>query len=301
MEYKTYKMNYYRTFLLLLFFVIQVAPAQTEQDRREAEIINIQRDIVAKLTGHEPIKGKKKLSSRFTNAERKATADYLVNSLKDIGLKPVKENYNVQDKKGNQYNGNNVYAEIPATNGSDEWVLICAHYDTVEKSPGAVHNATGVAIAFYVAKKIAELDVRNKNFMVVFFDHWKSNMIGTRIFTKKLQTDGYNVHSMHRSDYMGWDNDEDRAIELLASSISLESLYRIESPVPVYKREVATPESRFFSNFGYETVTLTAELKNADNSPFVRQSEDKYTTVNFKYLASTTEITYNVMKALATE
>ncbi len=292
-------MKYYRTFLLLFLFVIQIASAQSEQDRLEAEIINVQRGIVAKLTGHEPIKGKKKLESRSSKSERKAAADFLFTSLKDIGLDAKKDSYNVQDKKGTQYAGTNIFAEIPATNGNDEWVIICAHYDTVENSPGAVHNATGVAIAFYVAKKIAELEARNKNFMIVFFDHWKSNMIGTRMFTKKLQKDGYNIHSMHRSDYMGWDNDEDRAIELLASNISLESLYRIESPVPVYKRTVATPESRFFSNFGYETVTLTAELKNADNSPFVRQSEDKYTTVNFKYLASTTDITYKVMKALA--
>ncbi len=301
MEYKTYKMNYYRTLLLVFFFIVQVAPAQTEQDRREAEIINIEKTIVAKLTGHEPIKGKKKLTSRSSKSERKAAADFLFNSLKETGLNADRHTYNVQDKKKNQYSGTNVFAEIPATNNSDEWVIICAHFDTVENSPGAVHNATGVAIAYYVAKEIAKLPTRNKNFMVVFFDHWKSNMIGTRMFTKKLQTDGYNVHSMHRADYMGWDNDEDRAIELLASNLSLESLYRIESPVPVYKRTVATPESRFFSNFGYDTVTLTAELRNADNSPFVRQSEDKYTTVNFKYLASTTEITYKVMRALATQ
>jgi len=299
---KTYKMNYYKTFLLLFLLITQMAPAQTEEERIEAEIINVERSIVAKLTGHEPIKGKKLLKSRASNAERKLVADFLTNELKDIGLKAEKHSYNVKNKKGEQFLGNNIYAEIPATNGSDEWVVICAHYDTVEKSPGAVHNATGVAIAFYVAKKIAELQERNKNFMVVFFDHWKSNMIGVRLFTKQiLQKQGYTVHSMHRADYMGWDNDEDRAIELLASNLSLESLYRIESPVPVYKRNVATPESRFFSNFGYETVTLTAELKNADNSPFVRQSEDKYTTVNFKYLASTTQITYKVMKALAAQ
>ena len=267
MEYKTYKMNYYRIFLLVFVFIFQLAPAQTEQDRIEAEIINVQRTIVAKLTGHEPIKGKKKLTSRFSASERKASADFLFNSLKEINLKPEKHAYNVKDKKGNQYTGTNIFAEIPATNGSDEYVIICAHYDTVENSPGAIHNATGIAIAYYVAKKLAELEERNKNFMIVFFDHWKSNMIGTRLFTKKLQTDGYNVHSMHRSDYMGWDNDEDRAVELLASNLSLESLYRIESPVPIYKRTVATPESRFFSNFGYDTVTLTAELKNADNSP----------------------------------
>lgn len=294
-------MNLYRIFLLVFVFAFQMAPAQTEQDRIEAEIINVQRTVVAKLTGHEPIKGKKKLKSRFTPSERKSSADFLFKSLKDLGLKAQKHPYNVKDKKGNLFNGTNIYAEIPATNGSNEFVVIVAHYDTDKSSPGAVHNATGVAIAFYVTKKIAELKERNKNFMVVFFDHWKSGMIGTRMFMKKIKTDGYNIHSMHRSDYMGWDNDEDRAIELLTSNLSLESRYRLESPVPIYKRNVATPESRFFANMGYDTVTLTAELRNADNSPFVRKSEDKYTTVNFKYLASTTSIVYKVMKSFAQE
>jgi Zn-dependent M28 family amino/carboxypeptidase len=276
-----------------------MAPAQTEQDRKEAEIINIQKEIVAKLTGHKPIKGKKKLKSRASNSERKVTADFLFNSLKDIGIKPEKHAYNVKDKNGNIFKGVNIYANIPSTNRSDEYVIIAAHYDTVEDSPGALHNATGIAIAYYAAMKIAELEERNRNFIVVFFDHWKSNMVGTRMFTKKIKDKKYKIHSMHRFDYIGWDNDEDRAIEMLASSLSLESLYRLESPVPIYKREVATPESRFFANFGFETVTLTAELKNADNSPYVRQSEDKYTTVNFKYLASTTDIVYGVMKSLA--
>ncbi|MDY8135806.1 M28 family metallopeptidase [Aquimarina sp. 2201CG5-10] len=298
---QTFKMRYYRVLLLLLFITPQLSIAQSEYDRKEAEIINVQKDVVAKLTGHLPIKGKKKLKSRSSNSERKITADYLFNSLKDVGLKAKKHSYNVQDKKGTQYNGVNIYAEIPATNDSDEYIVIGAHYDTVEDSPGAVHNATGVAIAFYVASKLAKLPERKRNFIVVFFDHWKSNMIGCRRFTKKLKDDKYNIHSMHRSDYMGWDNDEDRAIELLASNISLESVYRNESPVPIYKRTVATPESRFFANFGFETVTLTAELKNADNSPFVRQSMDKYTTVNFKYLASTTDIVFKVMQSLATE
>ncbi len=295
-------MNYYRTLLLVSVFAIQMAPAQTEaEDRIEAEIINVQRTIVAKLTGHEPIKGRKRLTSRTSTSERKITADFLFNTLKGAGFKAQRNNYNVKDKKGNQYTGVNIFAEIPATNGSNEYVVLAAHYDTVKDSPGAVHNATGIAIAYYVAQKIAKLRTRNKGFMIVFFDHWKSNMIGARMFTKKLKDEKYTIHSMHRSDYMGWDNDEDRAVELLASNISLESLYRIESPVPIYKRTVAVPESRFFANFGYETVTLTAELRNADNSPFVRQSADKYTTVNFKYLASTTTIVYNVMKSLASE
>ncbi len=285
--------------LLLFIFCIQISMAQSLDEAKEAEIINIQKDIVGKLTGHTPIKGKKKLSSRASASERRITADYLFNSLKEIGLNPKRNNYNVQDKKGTQYTGSNIYAEIPATNGSDEYIVLGAHYDTAKDSPGAVHNATGIALTLYVSEKLTKLANRNINFMIVFFDQQETNMIGCRMFVKKLQDDKYNVNSMHRVDYVGWDNDEDRAIELLASNISLESAYRLESSVPVFKRRVSTPETRVFSTLGYETITITAELMNGDNSPYVHQSEDKYTTVNFKYLASTSQIVYKVMRYLA--
>ena len=286
-------------FVLIFAFFTQICVCQTYLDKREAEIINLQREVVGKLTGHLPIKGKKLLKSRYSTQERKLTANYLFDLLEKSNMEPKKNEYNVKDNKGNIYSGANVYAEIPATNGSDEYVIISSHFDSAKDSPGAVHNATGVAIAYYVAHKISKLDIRNKNFIIVFFDQWKLNLVGTRMFMKYLKDNKYKVHSMHRSDYMGWDNDEDRAIELFTSNISLESMYRNESPVPIYKRSVSTPESRFFSNFGYETVTLTAELKNEDNSPFVSQQNDKYTTVNFKYLASTTNLIYDVMKELA--
>ncbi|MBW1296876.1 M28 family metallopeptidase [Aquimarina litoralis] len=285
--------------LLLFIFGVQISMAQALTDQEEAAIINVQKDIVGKLTGHVPIKGKKKLASRATPSERRITADYLSNYIKGIGLKPQKNNYNVQDKKGNTYNGNNIYTEIPATNGSDEYVVLTAHYDTAKGSPGAVHNATGVALALYVAEELTKLQERKVNFIVVFFDQQETNMIGCRMFVQKLKEDKYNVSSMHRADYVGWDNDEDRAIELLSSNISLESAYRLESGVPVFKRRVSTPESKIFSKLGYETITITAELMNGDNSPYVRQAEDKYTTVNFRYLASTSYIVYKVMKSFA--
>lgn len=293
------KINYLKKILVLLLFVSQASFAQSDADVKEAEIINAQKDMVAKLTGHVPIKGKKTLSSRASKSERKITADYLEDALKEIGLKAERHSYNVQDKGGNIYAGVNIYAEIPSTNNSEEYVVIASHYDSAKGSPGAVHNATGVALSHYVASKLLTLEERNKNFIIVFFDQQETNMIGCRMFAKKLKKDELNVHSMHRVDYMGWDNDEDRAIEVLTSNISLESLYRIEAPVPLYKRLVATPESRIFSKLGFETITVTAELKNGDSSPYAHQSSDTYTTVNFKYLVSTSDIVFKVMQSLA--
>ncbi|WP_378187949.1 M28 family peptidase [Aquimarina sp. W85] len=286
---------------ILLFFIviIQFSFAQSEYELRESEMINVQKDIVGKLTGYLPIKGKKKIESRSKTSERKIVADYLEDLLKEIGLKPKLNSYNVQDKKGNQFSGTNVYAVIPSTTPSSEYVVLGAHYDTSDGSPGAIHNATGLALTHYVASQLVKLSSRSKNFIIVYFDQQETSMIGCRMFAQKMKDDKVDIHSMHRVDYMGWDLDEDRAIELLASSISLESLYRMESPVPVFKRLVSTPESRIFSTLGFETITITSELKNSDSSPYVHQSSDTYTTVNFKYLASTTDIVLNVFKVLA--
>lgn len=292
-------MKLYRLITLLSFiFYFQFSFAQLD-DALEAGIINVQKDIVGKLTGYAPIKGNKKISSRASSSERKIVSDYLFNSLKEIGLKAKRNDYNVEDKKGNIYKGSNVYAEIPSTTESNEYIVLGAHYDTAKDSPGAVHNATGVALTVYVAGELNKLKYRSKNFIIVFFDQQETNMIGCRMFVDKLKKDKLNVLSMHRVDYMGWDNDEDRAIELLASNISLESAYRLESPSPVFKRLVSTPETRIFSTLGFENITITAELKNGDTSPYIHQPSDKYTTVNFKYLAATSNIVYNVLKTLS--
>ncbi|GAA3508000.1 hypothetical protein GCM10022393_17720 [Aquimarina addita] len=292
-------MRIYRLITLLSFiFCFQFSFAQLD-DALEASIINVQKDIVGKLTGYVPIKGNKKLSSRASSSERKIVSDYLSDYLKQIGLKPKRNDYNVADKQGNTYKGSNVYAILPATTDSKEYILLGAHYDTSENSPGAVHNATGVALTMYVAGQLNELEDRSKNFIIVFFDQQETNMIGCRMFVDKLKKDKMNVTSMHRVDYMGWDIDEDRAIELLASNISLESAYRLESPSPVFKRLVSTPETRIFSTLGFENITITAELKNGDNSPYVHQPSDTYTTVNFKYLAATSNIVYKVLTTMS--
>ncbi|UZO79703.1 M28 family peptidase [Aquimarina sp. ERC-38] len=291
-----------RNNLLIVFYgilmIYNTGFSQNDRDAEEAEVINAQKSMVAKLTGKEPISSKKILKSRFTNAERKLTAEYLFDELKELGVKPLRQKYDVQDKSGKTYSGTNIYLKIPATNGSKEFVVLGAHYDTAEDSPGAVHNATGVALVYYVGKKLLQLPARSKNVLIVFWDQQEQSMMGCRMFADMLKKEKKNINSMHRVDFIGWDNDEDRAIELLASNLSLESAYRIESFAPVFKRTVSSPESKVFSQLGYENITVTSELKNGDNSPFIHQTADQYNTVNFKYVASTTEIMYRVLRTL---
>ncbi len=56
------------------------------------------------------------------------------------GSVPVEEEYSIGDRKVS-----NIIAEIPGTDASGRMIIIGAHYDTIEDTPGADDNASGIA------------------------------------------------------------------------------------------------------------------------------------------------------------
>jgi Zn-dependent M28 family amino/carboxypeptidase len=70
-----------------------------------------------------------------------ATRRYIVTVLKGLGYDPVLQTY---DYRGRPFS--NVIVTIPGTGKREETVLVGAHYDTVDGTPGADDNASGVAV-----------------------------------------------------------------------------------------------------------------------------------------------------------
>ncbi len=195
-------------------------------DEFSPKFAELQSELLAKLTGNQSINVKTnignekrvlsrmsevKLTDRSSVLARKASANLLYEYLRNIGLKPKRHRYKTKSE------GTNIYAIIPATEKSEEFVLLGAHYDLVKGSPGANDNASGTALVFGVAHDLAMLKVHTRNFIIIFFDQFdqeEQGLIGSRAFAAKLKNDGINLHSAHTGEQMGWDADRDRAIEL---------------------------------------------------------------------------------------
>jgi Zn-dependent M28 family amino/carboxypeptidase len=212
----------------------------------------------------------------------------------DMGLAPLEQNYG---------SGSNVYVELKGTEAARAYVIVGAHFDSVPPSPGANDNATGVAAVLATARYVTSLPCRSKNFFFVLFDEEEVGLVGSKNFATKLKTDAVTVHSVHSIDQMGWDQNDDRLIELELPDMGLETLYRtavtelgVSIPIKV-TRTASTDHSSFRPTF--LATGVTEGYTSGDTTPYYHMAGDTYETVDFAYLKSTTVLVNRVMSDLA--
>lgn len=286
-------------FLCTFLITLSESNAQTIQKEQQS--------ILAGLTGKTSIKNYKPLNDRYSVENRSISRDFLGNWIKDLGLDLKEHSYKIDIlRKGvtKNYEGINIYTEIPSTTKSDEYILIGAHFDSVKNCPGANDNATGCALVYGVAKQINDLKVRTKNVLVVYFDQEERGVVGSQAFTNFIKEKKLNVHSVHTADQMGWDMDNDKNIEIEVPTPFLKSIYQKHAKKLGIKALV-TPETgsdhRTFRAGGFNAVGITEEYRNKDTTPHYHRVTDTYETVNFEYLYFSTNLVFNVFEELLTK
>ncbi|WP_459211944.1 M28 family metallopeptidase [Aquimarina rhabdastrellae] len=291
------KLHYLFPLLLSVMLITNKTEAQSDEPASLSEIISTEKHFVGKLTGYEPINKKIDLGSRNSEEERKIAAEYLFDYLKENDLDVKKQEYKIKHNDV-AYKGINIYAVIDAQEKTDEYIVLGAHYDSAQGSPGANDNATGVALVQFIAPKLANIENRSKNIVVVFLDQELEGSIGSMAFAEKIKDRGdkAKVHSVHIIDQIGWDKDGDQAIELESPNLEVESAYRVESKMTVYKNNQNKDARQIFTEAGFNTVGVTEEVSSGDTTPYHNHRGDAYETVNFDFLASTTQTVYKVFK-----
>ena len=78
------------------------------------------------------------------------------------------------------HSGVNLYADRPGSEPSAGAILLGAHYDSVERSPGADDNATSVAIVLEAARVLSAATPRTLK--LVFFDLEEIGLLGSQAF-----------------------------------------------------------------------------------------------------------------------
>lgn len=294
--------------VLNLFLTAQQVSSSADEVFVPEHITAAQRSMVQQLSGAEPIQPGVLLSSRSTPAERQIVADYLYTSLLEAGLNAQRHEYKASHKLAvldlffNPSTGTNVYAIIPATIPSDEYVILGAHYDSEPGSPGASDNATGVAMMYQVALQLNKLDSRRRNFIVVFFDQEEDDLVGSKAFVRKWMKEEGRLHSAHTADMVGWDADGDGAIELEYPSTKLRALYQPigdQLGIQLHETKVTSTDHEAFREQGYEAVGITEEYVNDDSTPHYHQPTDTADTVNYPFLLNATRLVWLAMRQLA--
>lgn len=173
-------------------------PPLSEEQRQLAQLL---RRHVEQLAG---VIGERNL---FRMPRLTAAAEYIRHTLDDAGYAVLDHQYEVSGKPSE-----NVESERAGSEQPNEIVLIGAHYDSVQGSPGANDNGTGVAAALALAQAFAGArPARTLRF--VFFANeeppfFQTEHMGSRIYAQRSRRRGEQIRLMLSLETIGYYSDE---------------------------------------------------------------------------------------------
>ncbi len=274
-------------FLILLSFETQVVVAQSSSNRTDFDVTELQTTIVATLTGYNK---EGHHISRSTPHERNETSDFLEQTFGQLDLTPLRHDYKMPNVNGlvdlllAPYKGRNVYSILESTEPNKEYVLLGAHYDSEPGTPGAIDNASGVAVTFAVADLLKQQKHRKYNYIFVLFDQEEDDEVGSKAFVKLLKKKQYKIHSTHVLDVIGWGESDTLAFEAQVSDNFIEGMYRKTAAHLNILLNVTGgrghSDNKSFNLAGYHSAGFWDD----ELTPHIHKPSDTYETVNFDRL-----------------
>ncbi|MEL6686524.1 MAG: M28 family peptidase [Pseudomonadota bacterium] len=276
-----------------------MAQLATEIERHES--------FISTFTGAVDGEHSQRLGPRSSRAERQAAADFLEERLHELGLDVKRHEYAhpnihpVLDLFLPPMRGVNIYVEIKATRHSDHYVIVGAHYDTAEGSPGADDNASGVSTLLTVAERISNQSSRSINYIFVFFDQEEDDLgPGSKTFAQYLLDRDLTIHSMHNVDMIGYDGNENRTLEVEVPDNLRPAYLRAANDWAMELRFVRFNSSDHipFRDLGIDAICLGEEVSSGDLNPHYHSAQDIVDHIDFEFLARGSLLVGDVLASL---
>ena len=252
--------------------------------------------------------------------------DYIISRFTEQGSRPSLEEYRV-----NGHKVANIVCEIPGTENPDQILLIGAHYDTIEGTPGADDNASAIAGLLEMHRLLSEEKYKKTLRFVAFTleepPFFSSDDMGSMHHAKKCKKRRDNIELMICLEMLGYGGknvNQNFPLEELKNRcpkgadylvvVSLPSsaeyaylwkrLYNANTKKPIY--ELIGPNSipgigfsdhYSFNKQGYPNIMLTdtAFYRNKN----YHTENDTIDTINFKFLAENIFSSYLAVRELA--
>jgi len=170
---------------------LRATPGLSEQLRRDVEV----------LCANGP-------RSTYEPASLAAAASFIDRELSAAGYRVERQSFPVwQDSASAE----NVIVEIRGTSRAKEIVVIGAHYDSVDDSPGADDNASGVATLLALARRFAhEKPARTLRFVAFANEeppHFQTESMGSLRYAERCDERGETIAAMISLESLGYYRD----------------------------------------------------------------------------------------------
>jgi len=156
-----------------------------------------------------------KIGVRNVNTEYKnlsKAADFIEESFVNAGYTVSRQAYEMSLPSLKGKKCHNLEVEITGSEKPDEIVLIGAHYDSCEGTPGANDNASGVAALLGLARAFADKTPSRTLRFVAFtneeFPYFQSNDMGSFVYASGCRERNENIVAMLSLETMGYYTNE---------------------------------------------------------------------------------------------
>ena len=135
-------------------------------------------------------------------------ADYIENQFSDFGLKPQRQTFEVRG-----LDCFNIAAEIKGTKKSEEIIIVGAHYDSAQGTPGANDNGSGCAAMLVLAKHFSKTKPDRTLRFVAFTNEeppyfQTPDEMGSSVYAKMCRDEDQNILGVISLETMGYFTDE---------------------------------------------------------------------------------------------
>ncbi len=260
---------------------------------------------------------------KYDNLER--TRTYIIDYFNRYGVNPSEETY-----QADGHTVSNITAEIRGTESPDAIILVGAHYDTIEDTPGADDNASGIAglleLFRLLSAKRFKKTVRFVAFTLEEPPYFSTELMGSMVNAKNCRKRKENIELMVCLEMLGYGsrkchqdyplNHNKKEFPVCGNYMSVISLPSNAPFVYLWKKIYNTrARCKIFEYIGPASIP---GMDLSDHMSFIRSGyraimisdtgfyrnknyhspDDTFETINFKLLSDTVFDSYVTLKDL---
>ena len=227
--------------------------------------------------------------------------NYLYNVLNNMQL-----DVNLIPWNNKGLSGENIEATLKGKNNDNSVCIVCAHYDSVDISPGADDDGSGVSTVLLIADILREY-VFNSTIKFVLFSGEEQGRFGSKDYVEKIVKQKINIVGVLNVDGVGYASNSNDGNKIRHYS-NTQSSWMQEISKNIAKNyyeyigleittlpHVTISDHQSFVEKGYDASYF---LENTLN-PFYHTSEDISDNMNFTYLSKVCKLSMGCLISMA--
>lgn len=204
------------------------------------------------------------------------------------------------------FSGKNIVATLQGVGEGDGIVIVCAHYDTVEVSPGADDDGSGVAIVLMLAEIMSSYSF-NSTIKFILFSGEEQGRLGSRFYAKAAKINGDNIVGVFALDKVGYAVTAEEGRKVVHHS-NVESDWMVDISTELadkYHDYIGLEILRWSQDPGSDHLSFVNEGYHGTDfvrygvNPFYHTSEDKIEHMNLTYLTKVCNLTLATLSTIA--